>query len=547
MNDRIRNDLHQIIKCYGKDVIKDVKRCESLMLDYCNYSKTEVKLLVLALKEEVPLEIISNQPFDLVKLTCKLEKKLQNNLAMTDLASKWIVETWMFVLTMDMPESDVSYSANSSLVNNSDSILMSNISVQTDTSANSSEKIFSRHQSFSKTDSDHKQIYFKSGLEINKELLNQGQVNWSVLLFGLAIIIGLALFLRLSVSLDNSNLKSELQISKSDLTSNTKVATSSNEDYLDSSSDAALKTLPLLNTTPAQKSPMEYTNSIGMRLTLVHSGEFKMGNKYSKEFLNKLGLAIPSDYSLDEEQPDHFVTIKNPFYCGTYEVTISQFEEFVNSTGFKTFTEKSGLGGYGVNEDLIFVQDTRFNWKYTGFVNHGFHPVVNVTWYDAVEFCSWLSLKEGRRYRLPTEAEWEYACKAGSDSVFQNGDLPDSLVTIGNIGDLTAKMRFAHWKTVSNHDLYVFSAPIGSFQPNMWGFYDMVGNVSEWVNDNYSSNYYNISPLIDPQGADQDEFRVRRGGGWFSPSRNCRSTFRDKFRPSDCGIAVGFRVVLETP
>ena len=107
MNVRIRNDIHQIIKGYGKDVIKDVKRCESLMLDYCNYSKTEVKLLVLALKEEVPLEILSNQNFDLVKLTCKLEKKLQNNLAMTDLALKWIVETWMFVLTIYLTRSTI--------------------------------------------------------------------------------------------------------------------------------------------------------------------------------------------------------------------------------------------------------------------------------------------------------------------------------------------------------------------------------------------------------------------------------------------------------
>jgi formylglycine-generating enzyme required for sulfatase activity len=148
----------------------------------------------------------------------------------------------------------------------------------------------------------------------------------------------------------------------------------------------------------------EFTNSIGMKLTLIPDDEFLMGsdesdpNARDEEFLDKAA----------GRKEKHRVRITQPFYLGVHEVTRGQFRRFVDEAGYQTEAEQDGKGGWGWNEDVQkFEQNPQYTWQNPGFEQTDEHPVVNVTWNDAVAFAAWLSRKEGNTYRLPTEAEWE--------------------------------------------------------------------------------------------------------------------------------------------
>jgi len=274
----------------------------------------------------------------------------------------------------------------------------------------------------------------------------------------------------------------------------------------------------------------EITNSIGMKLVLIPAGEFMMGSPEGEEGRNA-----------DEQQ--HRVRITKPFYLGVHEVTLGQFMKFYHQANYKTEAERDGKGGFGHTDDgkewKISPEFVAWN---TGFPQTMDHPAVNVSWNDAVAFCQWLSRKEGKTYRLPTEAEWEYACRAGTTTRYYVGDDTEALVRVGNVADATAKAKFSDWKTVSSNDGYVFTAPVGRFQPNAFGLYDLHGNVWEWCSDWYGSGYYEESPADDPTGPRSGEFRVMRGGsGWFDP-RTTGSAIRYHGAPAYRGYHIGFRV-----
>ena len=153
--------------------------------------------------------------------------------------------------------------------------------------------------------------------------------------------------------------------------------------------------------------------------------------------------------------------------------------------------------------------------------------MVNVSWNDAVAFCKWLSKKEGKTYRLPTEAEWEYACRAGTTTRYYSGDDPETLAKVGNVADATFKANFPDWKyTIKANDGYVFTAPVGKFKPNAFGLYDMHGNAWQWCADRYGADYYAASALDDPTGPDSGPCRVLRGGSWFNGPIYARSADR---------------------
>ena len=153
--------------------------------------------------------------------------------------------------------------------------------------------------------------------------------------------------------------------------------------------------------------------------------------------------------------------------------------------------------------------------------------MVNVSWNDAVAFCKWLSKKEGKTYRLPTEAEWEYACRAGTTTRYYSGDDPETLAKVGNVADAAAKAKFPDWKyTIKANDGYVFTAPVGKFKPNAFGLYDMHGNAWQWCADWYGAEYYAASPADDPTGPDSGNGRVLRGGSWNDRPYYSRSAFR---------------------
>jgi formylglycine-generating enzyme required for sulfatase activity len=230
-----------------------------------------------------------------------------------------------------------------------------------------------------------------------------------------------------------------------------------------------------------------------MKLVYIPPGELTMGSPDSEK-----------NREIDEG-PQHKVRISKGFYMGIYEVTQAQCQAVMGS-----------------NPSSFQSDDLRVK------PVSGYGPA---SWNDAVEFCSRLSQKEGKGYRLPTEAEWEYACRAGSTTRFCYGDRDKSL------GD------YAWYRNNSGGRIH----PVGQKKPNAFGLYDMHGNVQEWCSDWYDAGYYSQSPVDNPKGPSTGLFRVLRGGDywWLRLPSPCRSASRDRNPPNACGSAIGFRVVLD--
>jgi formylglycine-generating enzyme required for sulfatase activity len=295
----------------------------------------------------------------------------------------------------------------------------------------------------------------------------------------------------------------------------------------------------------------QITNSIGMKLTLVPAGVFKMGSGESAKatvafFKKNYGIDfLPAEVVFNDEHPQHRVRITKPFYLGTYHVTRGQFRQFVKDSGYKTDAEKGdnpGAAGWDA-EKKTFGFNKDYSWRNAGFRQTDEHPVVNVSWNDAVAFCQWLSKKEGKTYRLPTEAQWEYACRAGTKTRYYSGDDPETLAKVGNVADATAKAQFPDWKwTIKASDGYVFTAPVGRFKPNAFGLYDMHGNAWQWCADRYGDDYYGQSPEDDPTGPDTGNDRILRGGSWGLDPGNSRSARRLGGARGNRLNLTGFRV-----
>jgi sulfatase modifying factor 1 len=294
------------------------------------------------------------------------------------------------------------------------------------------------------------------------------------------------------------------------------------------------------------------TNSIGMRLKLIPAGEFMMGSNASRGDLEADGFVLLSDaFDNSDEQPAHRVRIARPFYMGIHEVTRGQFAAFVNDTGYQTEAEKDGKGGWGVDAVGNGSQKPEYTWKANGMSQTDSHPVINVSWNDSVEFIKWLSKKEGREYRLPTEAEWEYCCRAGSGAHFSTGNSLVSLRGFGNVLDTSFRGKYPnHDDTVYPPfpfaDGFVYTSPVGRFKANGFGLFDMHGNVWEWCKDWYGADYYSTSPVSDPVGPATGSDAVYRGGSWFGDAVDCRSAYRYSSAPSYRSGHLGFRLALSS-
>ncbi len=220
--------------------------------------------------------------------------------------------------------------------------------------------------------------------------------------------------------------------------------------------------------------------------------------------------------------------ISRAFYMGVYEVTQAEFQKV---TGKNPSSFSSARGRLGMGSDNIQVQDTND------------FPVEGVTWNASVDFCKRLSAIStekwaGRVYRLPTEAEWEYACRAGT-STYRAFHCGNSLSS-----------RQANFDAMNGsggsrniRDYLIRTTRVGSYKPNAWGLYDMHGNVWEWCSDWYGKDYYKHSPRKDPKGPKRGEGRVQRGGSWFDVPENCRSARRAARDPDRAFAVEGFRVV----
>lgn len=301
---------------------------------------------------------------------------------------------------------------------------------------------------------------------------------------------------------------------------------------------------------PPKKLAVDLGGGVKMVLVLIPAGDFKMGSGESAEatatFFNKTygDYLLKADFFKDEH-PQHRVRITKPFYLGTYHVTRGQFRQFVADSGYKTDAEKGDTkGAFGWDPDKkAFDFNAKYSWRNAGFEQTDEHPVVNVSWNDAVAFCKWLSGKQGKTYRLPTEAEWEYAGRAGTTTRYYSGDDPETLAGVGNVADATAKAKFPDWRyTMKASDGYVFTSAVGSFKPNAFGLYDMHGNAWQWCADWYGAEYYAASPADDPTGPDTGDGRVLRGGSWDGGPGGTRSADRVRSAPDGRGGITGFRV-----
>ena len=298
------------------------------------------------------------------------------------------------------------------------------------------------------------------------------------------------------------------------------------------------------------RAPAEVTNSIGQKLVTIPAGDFLMG---SGEPAEEISRAFPDNDRKPEyfsdEYPQHRVRITHPFLLGKYEVTVGDFRRFVEQTGYETEAERDGQGGWGYNPESRQCEGRkpRFQWKNPGFEQNDRHPVLNVTWNDAVAFCDWLTRVEGRKYRLPTEAEWEYACRAGTKTRYITGDDFSNLSKISRTLDPKVADPKLHVQEVPipPDGSIPFTAPVGSFPANPFGLHDMHGNAWEWTSDWYGEDYYRESPVDDPKGPAEGNRRVRRGGAWNSFPLWVRASFRNWNTPKSRCVNLGFRVAAE--
>jgi formylglycine-generating enzyme required for sulfatase activity/predicted Ser/Thr protein kinase len=239
------------------------------------------------------------------------------------------------------------------------------------------------------------------------------------------------------------------------------------------------------------------------------------------------------------EKPQHEVKIAYPLGVGVYEITVGEFREFAAATHYKSAGCQMYNGTWQASPEL--------NWNNVGYTQTATHPVVCVSWRDARDYAAWLSHKTGQRYRLPSDSEWEYAARAGSAAPRPWNTNLEAACTDANVADRTAAQQYPGWKIHPCSDGYVYSSPVGSFQPNEFGLYDMLGNVFEWVQDCWHPDY-NGAPADGSAWLSGDcSQRDMRGGSWFTAPSLVSTSARNRFEETYRSNSVGFRLVREIP
>lgn len=282
-------------------------------------------------------------------------------------------------------------------------------------------------------------------------------------------------------------------------------------------------------------------------LVSVPAGEFVMG----AEIEEPRRLALP-EFWATREQPRHRVRIKNAFALGKYELTRREFARFAAETGY---SPAPGCWHF-VGTEWLF--DESRSWRDAKIGETDEHPVTCINWHDATAYLEWLSRKTGKRYRLASEAEWEYAVRAGTSTAYWFGDEPQRICEFVNLGDLDTQDRFrwhetkikydkmSDWQGQPCRDGHPTLAPVSATVANPFGLYGMLGNANEWVADCWSDDHRSA-------GGDQSArltgidcgLRVMRGQGWTAVAASTRAAFRLKMNATDRRFTFGFRVARD--
>jgi len=252
---------------------------------------------------------------------------------------------------------------------------------------------------------------------------------------------------------------------------------------------------------------LDLGDDVKMELVLIPAGDFMMGSKLSPAEAAKAFGGREANYA--NEHPRRKVTISKPFYMGIHEVTQAQWETLMD------------------NKPYLDKMVTKVGPQYAvGWVHSN----------EAIEYCEKLSKKLGKSVKLPTEAQWEYACRAGSDAEFCYGDDPEKVGEYGWYGK----------NMVDNQKAKTYAREGGLLKPNAWGLYDMHGNVWEWCRDWHSNDFYGSGNDVDPECTEETKHRTARGGSWYNGAVNLRSAARNSWTgPNYRHYNYGFRVIVE--
>lgn len=295
-------------------------------------------------------------------------------------------------------------------------------------------------------------------------------------------------------------------------------------------------------------------HEVRIEMSLIPAGRFTMGTspgdaeKLRRAYVSSTNRAWPERFDrwLSEEMPAHEVQITEAFCLARAPITKRQFRAFVEATCYTTEAEVAGYGFGRDFETRSWVEIKGATWRSPygskdSESDQDLHPAVQVSWNDAAAYCCWLSQRQNATYRLPTEAEWEYACRAGGRGLFWWGDeLPDPLPDTAFQGEPAASRMAAD----PRHGIR-FTVPVNELAANPFGLLGMSGGVWEWCSDWHATDYFQHSPLRDPTGPASGTERIVRGGSWNACPFNLRSAYRFRLRADHRHYGLGFRVASQ--
>lgn len=265
------------------------------------------------------------------------------------------------------------------------------------------------------------------------------------------------------------------------------------------------------------------------KMIVIPSGSFDMGSPDSENGRS------------DDEGPVHRVNVA-AFALGKTEITRGQFATFVKNTRYNT-----GGKCWTLVEGKVKERDG--DWRSLGYPQNNNSPVGCINWHDAKAYAIWLSRLTGKKYRLPTEAEWEYAARGNTQTSRYWGENPDDACIYANAADKVAQAKIqgaSSWSVHNCVDGFDYAAPVGSFKVNAFGLNDMLGNVWEWTEDSYHDNYKD-APADGSAWQGDDTKRILRGGSWNNAPRNVRSAIRNSYQPDLRYSFFGFRLARDLP